>query len=97
MTLETTWRLMRGDELLGEIVVEEADFPWQSGRFIPQQGFAGVKPWFDESTALVDAEDYEAFDRSYDRIEESLTLVAPDGPVDGFLLHVWDDRASFRC
>ncbi|MFJ9695952.1 hypothetical protein [Kitasatospora sp. NPDC101183] len=92
-----TWQLLRGSELLGEIAVDDPDMPWQRGRFTPSPGFAEVKPWFDESAALVDAEDYEGFERAYDPIEESLTLAAPSGPVDGFLLHIRGDEASFRC
>ncbi|GAA2796179.1 hypothetical protein GCM10010505_24310 [Kitasatospora aburaviensis] len=98
MAFGGTWRLLRrnGDEPLGEILVDDGDFPWLSGHFVPAPGFAAVKPWFDESRALLDAEDYEGFDRSYDRIAAALTLVAPDGPVAEFLLHINGDRASFR-
>ncbi|MGW3044503.1 hypothetical protein ACWC9T_31670 [Kitasatospora sp. NPDC001159] len=90
------WRLRRGEELLGEIVVDDGYFPWLEGRFVPRPGFAEVKPWFDESAALVDAEDFEAFDRAYDRIAGTLTLASPQGPVAEFLLHIRGDRAAFR-
>lgn len=90
------WRLERDTELLGEIVIAEADFPWLSGRFTPQPAFAGVKPWFDEALALVAAEEHERFDAAYDRIARSLSLVAPSGPVAEFLLHIEDGRAWFR-
>ncbi|WP_406194026.1 hypothetical protein OH807_04250 [Kitasatospora sp. NBC_01560] len=92
----STWRLLRGDEPIGEIHVDDGDFPWLSGGFAPAPGFAAVRPWFEESRALLDAEDHEAFDRSYDRIADALTLVAPDGPVAEFLLHIDGGRASFR-
>ncbi|MFF0201470.1 hypothetical protein [Streptomyces sp. NPDC005017] len=90
------WRLMRQEELLGEIVIEEADFPWLSGRFVPAPAFGEVKPWFDETLALLEAEEYERFDASYDRIANALTLVAPSGPVAEFLLHVSEAHAWFR-
>ncbi|MGA5820169.1 hypothetical protein ACPC54_20160 [Kitasatospora sp. NPDC094028] len=96
MRTGTTWRLLRGEELLGEIVVEESDFAWTDGRFLPRPGFAEVKPWFDESAALVDAEEYEAFELAYDRIDGALTLVGPAGPAAEFLLHIRGDRARFR-
>ncbi|MFJ6729966.1 hypothetical protein ACIQPQ_34205 [Streptomyces sp. NPDC091281] len=32
----------------------------------------------------------------YARIGETVELVAPDGPVAEFLLHIEDDRAWFR-
>ncbi|MFF4582805.1 hypothetical protein ACFY15_31165 [Streptomyces sp. NPDC001373] len=49
-----------------------------------------------ESLALVEAEEYERFDDAYDRIADTLSLVAPSGPVAEFLLHISDDRAWFR-
>ena len=90
------WRLEQGKTLLGEIVIEEADFPWLSGRFIADPAFATVKPWFDETLALLEAEQHEQFDAAYDRIAQALTLASPSGPVAEFLLHVQDDQAWFR-
>lgn len=90
------WRLMREQELLGEIVIDEADFPWLNGQFVPTPGFDEVRPWFAESLALLDAEEYERFDTAYDRIAGALSLVAPEGPVAEFLLHISEDRAWFR-
>ncbi|MFE1271229.1 hypothetical protein [Streptomyces sp. NPDC058758] len=90
------WRLMRQEELLGEIVIDEVDFPWLNGRFVPTPTFGEVKPWFDESLALLEAEEYERFDDFHDRIADALSLVAPSGPVAQFLLHISDGRAWFR-
>ncbi|MGW2377467.1 MULTISPECIES: hypothetical protein [Kitasatospora] len=96
MPIGDRWQLLRGGELLGEIVVDDGHFPWLDGRFVPEAGFVEVKPWFDESAALVDAENFQAFERAYDRIDGTLTLVSPHGPVAEFLLHIRGDRASFR-
>lgn len=90
------WRLMRKDALLGTITVDEADFPWLRGQFVPQPSFRQVKPWFDELHAIVEAEEFERFDDAYNRIEEALTLLSPSGPVDEFLLHIHQGRAWFR-
>lgn len=97
------WRLVRGEVLLGEIVIEDSDFPWLSGRFRPQPAFAEVKSLFDEELALSEAlcesesdEDVAAWERAYERIAGSLSLVAPHGPVPEFLLHVQGDEAWFR-
>ncbi|MEU6227022.1 hypothetical protein [Streptomyces sp. NPDC047042] len=90
------WRLERGGESLGEIVIEEADFPWLSGRFVPEPAFAEVEPWFVEAIALMEAEEYDRFEDAYERIARTLTLVAPAGPVAEFLLHIEGDRADFR-
>ena len=90
------WRLVRQEELLGEIVIDEVDFPWLNGCFVPAPAFGVVKPWFDESLALLGAKEYERFDDSYARIAGALSLVAPSGPVAEFLLHIRDGRAWFR-
>ncbi|MDX2544715.1 hypothetical protein ACOT81_20305 [Streptomyces sp. WI04-05B] len=90
------WRLRRGEESLGEIVIAEADFPWLSGRFVPEPAFAEVEPWFVETLALIEAERYDEFEDAYDRIARALTLVAPSGPVAEFLLHIQGDQAWFR-
>ncbi|MFB8173539.1 hypothetical protein ACFC60_36885 [Kitasatospora purpeofusca] len=91
-----SWRLVREGEVLGEIVIDEADFPWLHGRFVPTAAFGAVRAWFEESLALLDAEEYERFDVSYERIAGALSLVAPAGPVAEFLLHVDGGRAWFR-
>ncbi|MET9116036.1 hypothetical protein ABZX38_17795 [Streptomyces longwoodensis] len=90
------WRLMQQEALLGEIVIDEADFPWLNGHFVQTPAFGAVKPWFDESLTLLEAEEYERFDASYDRIAQTLSLVATSGPVAEFLLHIRDGRARFR-
>ncbi|MFI6602988.1 hypothetical protein ACIBHX_42655 [Nonomuraea sp. NPDC050536] len=93
------WRLMRGDDLLGVISVENGDFPWLSGRFSAESGFDEVKPWFDRELELVDADgelDVEAWEEIYSRIEQTVTLVGPSGPVPEFLLHISGDEAWFR-
>ncbi len=91
------WRLYKGDVLLGEITIDDMDWPWLHGRFISTDAFTTVKPWFDETLRLLEAESFgEAFDAAYTPIEEQLTLESPAGPVDQFLLHVQGDRAWLR-
>ncbi|SDT82016.1 hypothetical protein SAMN05216371_6931 [Streptomyces sp. TLI_053] len=94
--LGESWRLVREGEELGEIVIDDADFPWLHGRFVPTAAFGEVRPWFEESSALLEAEEYERFDASYERIAGALSLLAPTGPVAEFLLHVDGGRAWFR-
>ncbi|MGW7440322.1 DUF4240 domain-containing protein [Streptomyces sp. NPDC054849] len=90
------WRLARQKELVGEIVVEEADFPWLRGRFIPGSAFHAIEPLFARSLALSEAEDWDAFDEAYEEISKTLSLAAPSGPVAEFLLHVHGDKVWFR-
>ncbi|MEV2248958.1 hypothetical protein AB0I94_00130 [Streptomyces sp. NPDC050147] len=90
------WRLLGGSTLVGTIVIDEPGMPWQCGRFLSEPAFSQFKPWFDEITALVAAEEFERFDEVYDLIEGALTLESPSGAVAEFLLHIDQDRAWFR-
>ncbi|MFE2879012.1 hypothetical protein ACFXG6_31930 [Streptomyces roseus] len=92
----TVGQLTRREELLDEIVVDEADFPWLNDRFVATPTFSEVKPWFDESLVLMEAEKYGQFDNAYDRIADTLSLVAPSGAVAEFLVLISGDRARFR-
>ncbi|MER7077584.1 hypothetical protein [Saccharopolyspora kobensis] len=92
-----TWRLHRGEELVGEIEVTDADFPWLSGPFRPQPAFAEFEPVFAAELELAESDDdWAAWEQIYDRINEALTLVSPRGPVAEFILHVQDGEAWFR-
>src|SRR5688572_30468985 len=86
------WQLRRGDEVLGEITITDAGFPWLSGSFVARAGFADVAPLFAEELALSEASadddsvaNIEAWEKAYDRIAKTMTLVAPSGPVAEFL------------
>jgi hypothetical protein len=97
------WHLRRGEEVLGEITITEADFPWLRGSFIARAGFAEVAPLFTEEIALgevtLDSDrvaDIEAWEAAYERITNTMSLAAPSGPVAEFLLHIEEDEAWFR-
>jgi hypothetical protein len=87
---------MHRDEPAGEIVIEEADFPWLRGRFVAGPAFAAVEPLFARCRALADSEDREAFDTVYDEVGKTVVLASPSGPVAEFLLHIQDGQAWFR-
>ncbi|MFD8493341.1 hypothetical protein [Amycolatopsis sp. NPDC059657] len=93
------WQLLRDEELLGEIVIESPDFPWLSGRFVPQPAFDDVKPLFDEELALIESgmdDHVEEWELLYSRIADTLSLRSPRGLVPEFLLHVQGEQAWFR-
>ncbi|MFF9817425.1 hypothetical protein [Streptomyces sp. NPDC014006] len=90
------WRLTGATGAIGEVVVEEADFPWLRGRFAAGPAFGSVRALFERELALADDEDWDAWERVWDDISRTVTLHAPDGPVAEFLLHIEDDRAWFR-
>ncbi|MEU3841394.1 hypothetical protein AB0E88_15350 [Streptomyces sp. NPDC028635] len=90
------WRLTGAAGAIGEVVVEEADFPWLRGRFTAGPAFGSVRGLFERELALADDEDRDAWERVWDDIARAVTLHAPHGPVAEFLLHIEDDRAWFR-
>lgn len=96
--MTSIWRLVLRDEVIGEIEITDSDFPWLSGTFVARSGFAEVKPLFDEELALLECEDYDAWDDVYCRIRGTgLRLFAGDGnEVVEFLLHIRDGEAWFR-
>ncbi|MFF3346402.1 hypothetical protein [Streptomyces sp. NPDC002779] len=94
----TVWHIRSGDEPVGEIAIDDADFPWLSGRFTPGPGYASVRDLFARELALVARvdEEVEEWEAAYDEIRRRVSLSSPDGPVAEFLLHIEGDRAWFR-
>src|SRR4051812_14727467 len=93
------WRLYRGDELVADLVVNDADFPWLYAAVRPYDGFAGVAPLFaDELRLLEDGEDNsDAWEKAYAAIRSTVELRYPaGGHVPEFLLHIEEDRAWWR-
>ncbi|MEV7386874.1 MULTISPECIES: hypothetical protein [unclassified Streptomyces] len=90
------WKVRGRQEAIGEIVIEEADFPCLSGSFTPGPGFADVQDLFARELVLAEDEDWEAWGEVHDEIRRQVSLISPDGPVPEFLLHIEGDRAGFR-
>lgn len=94
-----SWRLYQGRELLGRLVVTDADFPWLKARFEPESGFERVRPLFEEELRLLDAvdDDVDAWEAAYGQVRGAVSLAAPDGRrVPEFLLHVQGEIAWWR-
>ncbi|SNX65804.1 hypothetical protein SAMN06272735_7644 [Streptomyces sp. TLI_55] len=93
------WQVRGGDGPVGEILIDEADFPWLSGQFTAGPGYDVVRELFARELALAERDDdghREEWERVYDEIRRRVSLVSPDGPVPEFLLHIEGDRAWFR-
>ncbi|MGW1750381.1 hypothetical protein ACWCRD_33140 [Streptomyces sp. NPDC002092] len=93
------WQVRTGAEPVGEILIDDADFPWLSGRFTAGPAFAEVRDLFARELALVardDEEQRQEWETAYDEITRRVSLSSPDGPVPEFLLHIEGDRAWFR-
>ena len=96
---ERAWRLVRGDEVLADLVVTGGDFPWLSAEVRPTAGFEEVRPLFDDEARWADVmdEEPEQWEAAYRRIRQAVRLVAPDGrPVPEFLLHIEGAQAWWR-
>ena len=93
------WRVRSGEEPVGDILIDDADFPWLSGRFTAGAAFEGVRELFAHELALMELDDEGRrveWEAAYDEIRRRVSLIAPHGPVPEFLLHIEGDRAWFR-
>lgn len=90
------WRLYSGEEPIGQILIDDTDFPWLSGRFSATPAFEPLRELFVRELALVDGEEFEEWERAYDEVRRRVSLTSPDSPVPEFLLHIDGDRAWFR-
>ncbi|MET7486473.1 hypothetical protein [Streptomyces sp. NPDC005538] len=91
------WQVRGGEETVGEILIDDADFPWLSGKFTPGPAFDAVRDLFIQELALAQADDdWSLWEEAYDEIRRRVTLTSPDGPVPEFLLHIEGERAWFR-
>ncbi|MET7571009.1 hypothetical protein ABZT04_21290 [Streptomyces sp. NPDC005492] len=91
------WQVRGGEESVGEILIDDADFPWLSGEFTPGPAFDAVRDLFIRERELVEADDDPSlWEEAYDEIRRRVTLTSPDGPVPEFLLHIEGERAWFR-
>ncbi|SEP76777.1 hypothetical protein SAMN04487983_1001458 [Streptomyces sp. yr375] len=88
----------RGEETgeVGEIVIDDVDFPWLSGRFTAGPAYDAVEPLFTRELALMEDEDWEAWEVVETEIRRRVSLVSPRGAVPEFLLHIQGDAAWFR-
>jgi hypothetical protein len=76
-----TWQLVRGDELLAELVMTGGDFAWLNAEVWPVAGFAEIRPLCDDELRQLDLfDDYpEPWESAYRGIREAVPLLAPDG------------------
>jgi hypothetical protein len=93
------WQLLRGDQVVGELVVYGGDFPWLNARLHPMEGFEQIRSVFEEELRSLDAydENIERWEDAYRRVRAAVTLAAPDGQiVREFVLHIDGTEAWWR-
>jgi hypothetical protein len=94
-----TWRLWRGDELLADLVVTGADFPWLQAVVEATPAFDSVRDLFVEELRLVERidEDYPTWEAVDAQIRATVSLQNPEGVrVPDFLLHIDGEAAWWR-
>jgi hypothetical protein len=50
-----TWQLLRGDQIVADLIVYGGDFPWVNARLEPKEGFEEIRPIFGDELRLLDA------------------------------------------
>ncbi|MEU4154652.1 hypothetical protein [Streptomyces sp. NPDC026659] len=94
-----SWRLKRGDALIGTLTLEDVDMFWTDCRFQPGPDWETVRPLFEASEDAWERDDEDAALAAEEAIHEAgLVLVPGDGgaPVTDFLLRVSGETARFR-
>lgn len=89
---------MRGDSILGVLTLKSIDQPILLCTFEPTGAFSEIQPLFDRELELLNADDMEAWDEAYSRIDDlGLTLFNPDGEINikEFILHIEGEEAWF--
>lgn len=93
------WQVRSGADQVGEILIDDADFPWLAGRFTAGPAYGAVQELFARELALTERDDEghrQRWEEAYDEIRRRVSLASPDGPVAEFLLHIDGERAWFR-
>lgn len=92
LTTGSVWRLHAHGREIARLTVTDTDMPWVFATIEALPGFEEFRPLFDETNRYSEAEDWEAADDGYFRINESISMTMPDGaPVVEFLLNIHDD------
>ena len=88
-----------GEELLGILRSYDIDFPWLNCKFQPTVAFREVEPLFEEELKFLNADDMEAWETAYSRVEAlglRLVDIKEGKDINEFLLHIQGDEAWCR-
>ena len=90
---------MRGEQLLGVLLLKTPDFPWLFCDFTPTPAFEDVRSYFDDELKLLEADAMDAWERAYKRVNSlglRLIDVENEKDVGEFILHIRGNEAWFR-
>ncbi len=95
----STWTLLAGADVVGEIRDATPDQPWFIGTWRPTDHFQPYQPLFELELSLAESmEDrWSEWEECYQRIRQAMRLQNPDGiEVAEWILHIDGDKAWFR-
>jgi len=96
---EQSWKLVRGDRLVGTLRLEAIDMFWTDCDFRPGPEWPAVRPLFDASRQAWMRKDRQGAMAADDRIREAgLVLVSDeDGTTVTYgLIRIFEGKARFR-
>lgn len=101
---KTSYRLLRGDTILGYVTSDNTKFdqPWFAGTFKPSAEFETVRPLFERELRLLDTLDTDTTDE-YEALWEviegpglRLESIDTGESIHGMLIHIDGDTAWWR-
>ena len=100
-TSVVTFRLFRGDMLLGTLVhpVSPENLAWSGGAFQPTAEFERVRPLFENELHLLKAKRLPEWKEMWGEIQRPglrLEPLAGGEPVTSFVIHIENDRAWWK-
>jgi len=96
-----TFRLFRGDELLGILVcpASAGDAAWQGGIFEAAATFERVRPLFENELHLLKARRLPEWKEMWEEIQRPGLKLEPVGggeSITAFIIHIEDDHAWWK-
>jgi len=92
--------LLHGGDVVAELHVTSADFPWLNAYVVHCQGFELVEPLFEDELRHLNSsvdEETDAWTQAYERIRSATSLKDPAGNlVPEYLLHIAGGEAWWR-
>jgi hypothetical protein len=97
-----TYKLYRGNDLLGTIIHTKIDMPWHWGTFEPTEHFDAVKPLFEQEIQLLDTLDSNSqkWHENWAQITKpGLRLVSEQDnqQITDLLIHIDGSEVWWRC
>lgn len=94
-----SWRLTKGNQLVGTLRLDQGDMFWTDCRFEPGPGWPAIRPLFEASRDAWLAHDLEAASAADERIRQAGLVLIPDGdgePTRDFVVRIHGGQARLK-